>query len=76
MNDASTDDSHASFWGNPNRTILGLGYMGGSLFAFVAGTYGGTVELAAFAGWMVFTALFYWSVSVVLARERSSAGAS
>ena len=76
MTDDSHDRNHAGFWANPNRTILGMGYMGGSLFAFVAGAYGGTLELAAFAGWMAVTVLFYWSINLVLKRERAAVEAA
>lgn len=60
-----TDDS-GSFWRDPNRSLLGLCYMGGSAAAFAAGVTTGTQELFAIGLWVVVTVAFYWVVHGVL----------
>ena len=54
------------FWRDPQRSVLGLFYMAGSVVAFAAGILDGTAELIAFIGWVLATIGFYWAVHSVL----------
>lgn len=59
-------DDRRAFWRDPQRSVLGLFYMAGSLVAFAAGILEGTGELVAFGGWVLATLGFYWAVHAVL----------
>ncbi len=59
-------ENERGFWRDPNRSVLGLCYMAGSVLAFAAGTLTDTAELLAMLGWVVVTIGFYWIVHAVL----------
>ena len=59
-------ETSTSFWRDPQRSLLGLFYMAGSVVAFGAGFLTGTAELLAFLAWVGATVGFYWAVHQVL----------